>query len=69
MNNELNEEIKELEVLKINHDDVIERIIKKYPLEEGYDVEVISCKSIDARTEKITIKISNCKIAIKEKNL
>lgn len=69
MNNEVNEEIKELEILKINHDDAIDKILKKYPLEEGYNIEVISSKSIDARTEKIKVRITNSKIQIKTKNL
>ena len=67
MNNEVKEEIKELEILKIDHDDMIDRLLKKYPYEDGYNVEVISSKSIDARTEKIKIKISNNKINQKNK--
>ncbi len=61
----MNNEIQELEILKINHDYIIDKILKKYPYEEGYNVEVISTKSIDARTEKITIKITNI---LKENN-
>lgn len=52
-------EIIKKEILKIHHDEVIDKILKEYPLEEGYDIEVISCQSIDARTEELTIKISN----------
>ena len=53
----MNEEVIELEILKINHDEELENIVKKYPLEE-YNIDVISCLPLDARREQIRIKIS-----------
>lgn len=56
MNNEI---ILDLEVLKINHDEEIEKIMKKYPYEEGYNIDVTSCIPIDTRREKLKIKITS----------
>ena len=69
MNSEITDEMLELEILKVNHDEVLDKLLKKYPLEDGYDVEVISCKPIDSRTESVVIKITNKKIQIRTKNI
>ena len=46
-------EEKIIEISKIKHDEELEKILLKYPLEEGYDVRVVP---IDATREKIIIK-------------
>ncbi len=56
MNNEVVETI-EQEILKIKHDEELEKIFNKYPLEE-YDVDIVSLKSLDARREKIVLKVT-----------
>ncbi len=42
-----------IEISKITHDEELEKILQKYPLEEGYDITVVP---IDATREKIIIK-------------
>ena len=61
-----NETILDLELLKINHDEEIERIMKKYPYEEGYSIAVISCKPIDTRREELKIKITSSLVLKKQ---
>lgn len=46
-------EEKIIEISKITHDEELEKILQKYPLEEGYDITVVP---IDATREKIIIK-------------
>lgn len=46
-------EEKTIEISKITHDEELEKILQKYPLEEGYDITVVP---IDATREKIIIK-------------
>ena len=46
-------EEKIIEISKITHDEELEKILQKYPLEEGYDIKVVP---IDATREKIIIK-------------
>ena len=46
-------EDKIIEISKITHDEELEKILQKYPLEEGYDITVVP---IDATREKIIIK-------------
>ena len=46
-------EEKTIENSKITHDEELEKILQKYPLEEGYDITVVP---IDATREKIIIK-------------
>ena len=46
-------EEKIIEISKITHDEELEKILQKYPLEEGYDITVVT---IDATREKIIIK-------------
>ena len=58
----MEEQIIKKEILKIHHDEIIEKLLKEYPLESGYNIEVISCQSTDAKTEELTIKISNKKL-------
>lgn len=45
-------EEKIIEISKIKHDEELEKILLKYPLEEGYDVRVVP---IDATRERIII--------------
>ena len=45
-------EEKIIEISKITHDEELEKILQKYPLEEGYDITVVP---IDATREKIII--------------
>ena len=42
-----------IEISKITHDEELEKILQKYPLEEGYDITVVP---IYATREKIIIK-------------
>ena len=42
-----------IEISKVMHDEELEKILFKYPLEDGYDVSVVP---IDATREKIIIK-------------
>lgn len=42
-----------IEISKITHDEELEKILQKYPLEEGHDITVVP---IDATREKIIIK-------------
>lgn len=46
-------EEKIIEISKITHDEELEKILQKYPLEEEYDITVVP---IDATREKIIIK-------------
>ena len=46
-------EEKIIEISKITHDEELEKILQKYPLEEGYDITVVP---IGATREKIIIK-------------
>ena len=46
-------EEKIIEISKITHDEELEKILQKYPLEEGYDITVVP---IDTTREKIIIK-------------
>ena len=46
-------EEKIIEISKITHDEELEKILQKYPLEEGYDITVVP---IDENKEKIIIK-------------
>ena len=48
-------EDKIIEISKIKHDEELEKVLLKYPLEEGYDITVVP---IDATREKIIIKKS-----------
>ena len=43
-------EEKIIEISKITHDEELEKILQKYPLEEGYDITVVP---IDATREKM----------------
>ena len=50
-------------ILKINRDKEFDEVVKKYPLDK-YKVEIISCESINSRTERIMFGIEK----IKDKN-
>ena len=64
--NNINEEIKEMEILKINHDEAINKLLNKYSLEDGYDIEIIAVKPLDVKNEVIIYKVKTLEIENKK---
>ena len=58
---EYEEIVTKQETLKIHHDEKIETVLKAYPPEKGFEVEIIECKPIDSKTEIITFSIKRRK--------
>jgi hypothetical protein len=56
------------QTLKEFHDEKINTVLKAYPPDKGFNVEVISCDPIDARTENITFRIKWVKKQDKNKS-